>query len=394
MLVAKLKSSRRVPLENIRLVELAAQNAKADNKASTVLTANAGLWLDKYITSLDRGEVESHSQLVAEVANLPVPEMYARFYTRWKKVLEEEYHAQVRPFNVKGRMVVGLGSEGVLETSIMLHHTYGVPYIPGSALKGLAASYARLVAGEDWKEESKAYITVFGTSEAAGFITFFDALYIPETGHEKRPLHTDVITVHHPEYYRGTANAAPADWDSPTPIPFLSATGSYLIALAAPDLDNGAAWLNRVFEILTEALTIMGIGAKTSSGYGRMECTDKRYQQKKPTHHQIEPIKLPELEIGQEFMGTVAKEDQRALIQNIVADEEISQILSYRSSQGVVYSLRDIAVVITHEYTDAQHWEAGNLRKCRITRVEKHDRCLIVFCMPAPSKFAGKKKKH
>ncbi|MGH8652505.1 MAG: type III-B CRISPR module RAMP protein Cmr6 [Gammaproteobacteria bacterium] len=44
-------------------------------------------------------------------------------------------------FEVKGRLIVGLGGENVLETGISLHHTYGVPIIPGSSLKGLAAHY-------------------------------------------------------------------------------------------------------------------------------------------------------------------------------------------------------------------------------------------------------------
>jgi CRISPR-associated protein Cmr6 len=74
----------------------------------------------------------------------------------------------------------------------------------------------------------------------------------------------DVITVHHPEYYRGE-NLPPADWDNPNPVPFLSATGSYLVALHGPE-----SWVEAAFKILQLALAEEGIGAKTSSGYGRM----------------------------------------------------------------------------------------------------------------------------
>ncbi|MBX0313032.1 MAG: type III-B CRISPR module RAMP protein Cmr6, partial [Sulfurihydrogenibium sp.] len=35
------------------------------------------------------------------------------------------------------RLVVGLGAGHVLETSLTLHHIFGIPYIPGSALKGV-----------------------------------------------------------------------------------------------------------------------------------------------------------------------------------------------------------------------------------------------------------------
>ena len=82
-------------------------------------------------------------------------------------------------------------------------------------------------------------------------------------------LYQDVITVHHPNYYQ-KKDILPSYWESPTPIPFLSATGAYLIALAAPNLEHGELWVEKTFEILEHALKEMGIGAKTSSGYGRM----------------------------------------------------------------------------------------------------------------------------
>lgn len=39
------------------------------------------------------------------------------------------------------RLVVGLGSGSVYETSMTLHHIYGIPYIPGSAVKGVMRNY-------------------------------------------------------------------------------------------------------------------------------------------------------------------------------------------------------------------------------------------------------------
>ena len=75
-----------------------------------------------------------------------------------------------------------------------------------------------------------------------------------------------MITVHHPEYYQN-GNSAPADWDSPTPIPFMTATGDFLIALHAAD---APAWAGVAYGILKMALDEAGVGAKTSSGYGRL----------------------------------------------------------------------------------------------------------------------------
>jgi CRISPR-associated protein Cmr6 len=228
-------------------------------------TTHAGLWLDKYIVSQEREDTETRKTLVKEVAAIQPPPYYKDFFEQWKAHLQT-YGAIFREATVQGRMVIGLGNESVLETSVTLHRTYGVPVIPGSALKGLAASYARQHLGDAWKAGTEAYTTAFGNTDSAGYITFFDALYVPDTGqHNGKPLAPDVIAVHHPDYYRGN-DAAPADWDSPNPIPFLAATGTYLLALAGEP-----QWVEAVFTILEHALADMGIGAKTSSGYGRMK---------------------------------------------------------------------------------------------------------------------------
>ena len=183
-------------------------------------TTHPGLWLDKYIEEQEKKDVESQSNmaqgkgnsrsdLVKEVASLRELSEYEKFFQRWTKLLTD-YDAQTREAKVKGRMVVGLGSESVLETSIILHHTYGVPYIPGTALKGLAASYASKQLGDIWKKGSPAYNAVFGDTNSAGYITFFDALYIPGSGHKGQVLYPDVITVHHPKYYQEEKNVSPS----------------------------------------------------------------------------------------------------------------------------------------------------------------------------------------
>lgn len=235
---------------------------------------NAGLWLDKFILDQAKEEKELRSKFVAEVASIPVPNSYKSFFARWEKMLAEYkscgYAVQSYEAVSSGRIVIGTGNESVLETAITLHRTYGVPYIPGSALKGLAASFARQYCGPNWKEDSENYKIVFGTTAEAGCVVFFDAFYKPDPGFNKRPLHPDVMTVHHQNYYMKD-NIPPADWDDPNPVPFLSATGTYLIALAVSA--GGELWLTSVSSILQTALKELGIGAKTSSGYGRMSIT-------------------------------------------------------------------------------------------------------------------------
>lgn len=249
---------------------------KLANVTPDTASTNAGLWLDKYIKSAAAAEQEK-KQLVDDIARIKMPDVYPMAFARWEKTLRSEEaagRARVIEAKVIGRLAIGRG-KGVLEASIALHHTYGVPYIPGSALKGTAANFARNHLGEEgWNrdgEGSEAYRVLFGEQEEAGYVTFCDSLLKPElvNGQPKAALHADVLTPHHKDYYEGK-DSPPADWDSPVPVPFLSATGTYLLALVAPE--GCAEWLDRALAILKLALGEegIGVGAKTSSGYGRL----------------------------------------------------------------------------------------------------------------------------
>lgn len=236
---------------------------------------HAGLWLDKFIKTQDRKEKSVRSKFVQEVAGIPTPESYKTFFNLWVEQLQRYRQGDCamkfgKAVAHQQRIVIGTGNENVLETAVTLHRTYGVPYLPGSALKGLTASFARKYYGKDhWQKESDEYKLVFGNTDESGCVIFFDALPSYEAG--KSLLRQDVLTPHHPNYYKPGSTEPPADWDDPKPVPFLSATGEYFVALAAPK--GGEAWLNVVFDILKEALKELGIGAKTSSGYGRMTLT-------------------------------------------------------------------------------------------------------------------------
>ena len=212
-------------------------------------STNAGLWLDKYIETQERKDTECRRKLVDEVASIATPTGYRHWFARWRNTLQQ-YGAESLEAKTQGRLAIGLGSESVLETAVSLHHTYGVPYIPGTALKGLAASFARQYLGDDWKEgsDSKAFQTMFGDTDHTGHVVFFDAMPLPDD----IGLAQDVISVHHKDYYE-KADSPPADWDEPTPVPFLSVTGSFLLALAGP-----SDWISTAFKILELALLELG----------------------------------------------------------------------------------------------------------------------------------------
>lgn len=234
---------------------------------------HAGLWLDRFCPDLARAE-EEKPRLFRVACAVQEPALYKLHFGVWKQALLDGGARLAEAWvgsgeggqRVPGRLVVGLGGESVLETSITLHRTYGVPMIPGSALKGVASSYAhRRLEDAAWREGGRAHLAAFGTTDQAGCLIFHDALYLPESGHARRALHEDVLTVHHAGYYQGKDATAPADWDSPVPVHFLTSTGCYLVAVSGPPL-----WTQKALEILTLALAEEGVGGKTSRGYGRL----------------------------------------------------------------------------------------------------------------------------
>ena len=166
-------------------------------------------------------------------------------------------------------MLTGSGLQSVFETALLLHSVYGVPYLSWPTVRGslraaLAAGFpsqADLLFGKDPQPSGAAAAEI-----TSGYITVFDDLWVP--GSAPTPLALDVLTVHHPDYYKSSPPnrvEAPTDFDQPTPVHFLTGRGKFLFALVAPD-DKWRDYLNK---LLPQALRFRGIGAKTSAGYGR-----------------------------------------------------------------------------------------------------------------------------
>src|SRR5690625_2281541 len=144
----------------------------------------------------------------------------------------------------ESRMVVGLGDENALEVGLSLHPLYGYPYIPGSSIKGLCRAWLEIAEDQ------------------------FDDKSEPFTGKE---LENKISSESHSVFgskskSRQDDNNRLGDWYSPVPIKFLTvAPGqSFLFALASREQES----LEKAKKWLIRGLSELGIGAKTSSGYG------------------------------------------------------------------------------------------------------------------------------
>jgi CRISPR-associated protein Cmr6 len=185
------------------------------------------------------------------------------------------------------RLVIGLGASHPQETSMTLHHIYGIPYIPGSAIKGVTRRWAVLKFADNNRKDNEKFedaikkiaralengndlnievdkitfkdlIEIFGTQKQQGKVIFFDAYPVGEI-----KLKIDIMNTHYPKYY--SEGQAPADWQNPVPIKFLTIEDTkFQFYLVSKDKDL----LEKSSMLLTEALKYHGIGAKTALGYG------------------------------------------------------------------------------------------------------------------------------
>ena len=76
----------------------------------------------------------------------------ARKYTeRYDHCIKKISQVSSLSLTLSCRLIVGLGAASVYETSMTLHHIYGIPYLPGSAIKGVTRSYRILCMAEKLK---------------------------------------------------------------------------------------------------------------------------------------------------------------------------------------------------------------------------------------------------
>ncbi|AYQ36640.1 type III-B CRISPR module RAMP protein Cmr6 [Runella sp. SP2] len=164
-------------------------------------------------------------------------------------------------------LVVGLGGHSVYETSMTLHHIYGVPYIPASSIKGVVRSWIILDMFDNKESsalEDDTFVKWFGSQSSAGKLVFFDAF-----PNEKPRIEPDIMNVHYPKYYQGTE--PPTDTQSPVPVSFLTVTKSpfkFFIGSSELNINSDKLKDKTIEDWLKDALINHGIGAKTAIGYG------------------------------------------------------------------------------------------------------------------------------
>ncbi|MBI5591685.1 MAG: type III-B CRISPR module RAMP protein Cmr6 [Deltaproteobacteria bacterium] len=203
--------------------------------------------------------------------------LYDRAYNNWRKAWENNSNALCFEMATRTPLIVGMGDQNIHEFGLSFQHPWGTPYIPGSAIKGVASMYAQQSGDADWQRNLKnaepdgQYAeAVFGgvnseNKRTAGGIGFADAWWIPECKH---PFQTDIIDVHYRTYYQGIDGAWPDGTDAPLPVKFIAIRPGMRFLIV---LSGDANWCRVVKQIVRAAAEERGFGAKTRVGYGRMK---------------------------------------------------------------------------------------------------------------------------
>lgn len=189
--------------------------------------------------------------------------------------LAQSFGGDARVYRCAGRFVTGTGNAHPLENGFTWHPTLGMPYLPGSAVKGLVRAVVETALDESPEEKACVLRLWFGTeekgdvAEQAGAFIFLDALPVAPC-----ELKAEVLTPHMGKWYEKgqkdplAADTMPGDWHSPVPVLWLAASNLCLQFAVMPRPGIQQACLEDLWQALEYGLQNLGAGAKTAIGYG------------------------------------------------------------------------------------------------------------------------------
>ena len=245
--------------------------------ASLTQEANGGLWYDKFCHSWggfpardQKLDLDKRQWIDTVVGSRGIGSELQQHAERQARMIEI-LNGKWLDLQTESPFVSGLGRDHPVENGFAWHYTLGVPYLPGSSVKGMVRAWAT-----QWTEvEEATRLRILGPKPPAGTaamepqvgeMIFLDA--VPTSPVE---LAADVMTPHYDGYYQ--KGETPGDWMSPIPIPFLVVkAGATFRFPVAPRQQSEQSREDSMtaFDWLKEALEWIGAGAKTAVGYGRM----------------------------------------------------------------------------------------------------------------------------
>lgn len=299
--------------------------------------------------------------------------------------LSDFYHVrQLRAASIS-RIIHGLGGGHVREAGLTLHPVYGVPYIPASSVKGLVRNWfiqAYCDGKEERLQENKWGSLVFGSQEQRGIVQFYDIFL-----HESLRLEADIMSVHFQDYYSGK-DAATDYGHNIIPVTFWTVNvkeANIFLTMkkehlpSVPDeeaLKLAAAWTG-------QALTELGIGSKTSLGYGLFsEVTDvteeEIYQliikhQKQKEEEREEQLRLQKEQEEKARLEAMTEEERLVYeiesLSDSQADQELSKTRLY--NEVIEQNNQAAAAALKAYWVNTGDWNVKKQKKKQYEKVQK-----------------------
>lgn len=228
---------------------------------------NMGLWFQKWASHWKQDNNKyweiSKRGWVNEIGKKRVgsPQLLKYYQQRMNQYVQRQ-RGYTQVFRNVEPFVTGLGLPHPVENGMVWHHLLGVPYIPGSSLKGMLRAWL-----ETWMDLDSATITdLLGSPHQVGKIIFMDMIPIHPV-----QLRADIMTPHFQAYYSNPLGC-PNESDHPIPIPFVTVSAHQKFVLSiVPKVEIEDDLWRQLISWFEDALIIEGIGAKTAVGYGRFQ---------------------------------------------------------------------------------------------------------------------------
>lgn len=250
----------------------------------------------KNTTPENKGRLLEEAKIAETLANThwntnELSQLRAQHTRRFLRLFQTAYadRAHITIGQLEGRLAINLADNLIQNAGICLDRLFGLPHIPGSAVKGVSR-HAALEELKTASDEAKpglfhAFRAVFGTADndfSDGALRPFRHLlgrlpldqkgavsFLPSYPVNDAHIVVDLTNVHYPDYYRsGQESDQQKEKPKPNPFPAVEMGAQFAFCIVLNGTNNDTTLLDHARRWLENALTVRGLGAKTAAGYG------------------------------------------------------------------------------------------------------------------------------
>ncbi|RMG26605.1 MAG: type III-B CRISPR module RAMP protein Cmr6 [Methanobacteriota archaeon] len=228
--------------------------------------ANMGLVFNKYFPwNINKEISKSHGWINAYIKEFNNIHSKDEYNLRYRKMVRKS-NGLLFEMKCMSDLIIGMGNAHPMENGFTFDHTQGLPFIPGTTIKGIWKASEQAKAKEEKKESKN---NAKEDKKVDDFV-FLDAIPLSVK------LRLDIMTPHYQPYYSSGGTSPPGDWYNPIPIQFITVSkgSKFLWGILSRTKDRNGLQkdnLKRVTSQIKEHLLNFGIGGKTAVGYGRIE---------------------------------------------------------------------------------------------------------------------------